>query len=505
MFSLYILDLSGCALFQQDPFQLENVESGPAAGPDQAQPVPGIAVDAKQRFVWTPSVPVSSGRVGESSLSAPIVTNRRIVCAEPSPDAVTAIASSIDASLRGAGTFSGGATAEAAGKIGNTLSETVENIGERTQVIQLLRDSLYRACEAYSNGAIDEFGYSLILGQIDLFMLQLVAADSLGRAKGGEEVAAAQTLVDQRSIAVTKARRSFEEADRKLTALERRRSLATTLQNEKRLIEGDQAALGTRVNNANTELNTLNATIKTERATLEGINTSPAARDALQEQIREKQEALQEADDASKPELQAELNDLQQNLQEEQQRLRVAQAQAQEQRRIVTDLEAQRSALVTRKADDEAALARANTQRQNPQFNSISDAPAKDEIDSAAAARDSARTALSTAEDNLIQAQTALSRATGGLGADAAGSGVLNNLIDRSFKQAESPKPGRVTKAACLQWFARHPDVRMSVLKVDANSEPSAVFKNPNDVPAIAVFCGSFLGDATDKEGDANH
>ena len=70
-------------------------------------------------------------------------TNNRVICAEPSPDAIMALAAS--GALEG--TF-GTQGIQASG----ALSEAVGQLGERTPVIQLLRDSLFRSCEAYMNG-----------------------------------------------------------------------------------------------------------------------------------------------------------------------------------------------------------------------------------------------------------------------------------------------------------------------------------------------------------------
>ena len=44
-----------------------------------------------------------------------------------------------------------------------------------------MRDNLYRACESYANGVVDNFGYALILNKIDDLMVTLVAVEALGR------------------------------------------------------------------------------------------------------------------------------------------------------------------------------------------------------------------------------------------------------------------------------------------------------------------------------------
>jgi hypothetical protein len=116
------------------------------------------SLDAKQRVVLSLASEEGRSRTG------------RYVCAEPSPDALSAIAApgALEAQVAGQG---GGAASV-------SLNEAVASMGLRTQTIQLLRDGLYRACEAYLNGAIDEFGYALLLNKYDDSMISLVAIDA---------------------------------------------------------------------------------------------------------------------------------------------------------------------------------------------------------------------------------------------------------------------------------------------------------------------------------------
>ena len=60
------------------------------------------------------------------------------------------------------------------------MSEAVASIAMRTQTIQLLRDGLFRACEAYMNGAIDQHQYNIILLNIDRLMVTLLGVDAIG-------------------------------------------------------------------------------------------------------------------------------------------------------------------------------------------------------------------------------------------------------------------------------------------------------------------------------------
>ena len=79
-----------------------------------------------------------------------LVNPKRVVCAEPSPDVALAIAQSFGF---GISIFAGG-SGQGAGSGSGATAEGIAQLGERTQSIQLLRDQMYRACEAYANGAI---------------------------------------------------------------------------------------------------------------------------------------------------------------------------------------------------------------------------------------------------------------------------------------------------------------------------------------------------------------
>ncbi len=106
----------------------------------------------------------------------------RILCAEPSPDVAkvmeAALSSNIGLSIPGQGAGSAAASIATA--------EALAQLGERLATIQLLRDGLYRACEAYANGALTETGYIVMLSRFDdsmvTMMLGELAAGAFGRS-----------------------------------------------------------------------------------------------------------------------------------------------------------------------------------------------------------------------------------------------------------------------------------------------------------------------------------
>lgn len=99
--------------------------------------------------------------------------DRKIVCAEPSPDAFTATSAAASGAITFPGANAGNANATLA------RGETAASLAMRTQTIQLLRDGYYRACEAYMNGAIDQYQYNIILLNIDKLMIVLLGVDSI--------------------------------------------------------------------------------------------------------------------------------------------------------------------------------------------------------------------------------------------------------------------------------------------------------------------------------------
>ena len=136
-----------------------------------------IVIDAKQRTI------ISARRYdGEE---------REIqkFCAEPSPDALSAISSSFATALSVGLTGAG----EGAGSLGTALSEAASEIGKRNATIQILRDGFYRMCEASLNDSFDA-NYNLhankLLNSMSRPSLSITGSSSVGsrRARPGIRV-----------------------------------------------------------------------------------------------------------------------------------------------------------------------------------------------------------------------------------------------------------------------------------------------------------------------------
>ncbi|WP_423908377.1 hypothetical protein [Candidatus Spongiihabitans sp.] len=121
-----------------------------------------IIIDAKQRILLNKSDPHHDGE--------------RILCIEPPPDVAQAISSAL--SLKNQD-----------GDAMISLNESIIQLGERLAVMQLLRDRMYRACEAYANGAIDRVSYVLMLARIDKTMITLLSQEMIAGAFRGRKLA----------------------------------------------------------------------------------------------------------------------------------------------------------------------------------------------------------------------------------------------------------------------------------------------------------------------------
>jgi hypothetical protein len=153
-----VLLTSACATSPRGIFRTFNLNDGNVS----------VATDARQRMILAREPNVES-RPG-------LVSPYSIICAEPSPDVATAVASSFGTGLSVLGQGTTTMSAE--------VAEGLLQLGERTASIQLMRDMMYRACESYANGAITGTNYTLLMGQITETMITLLLGETAGGAFG---------------------------------------------------------------------------------------------------------------------------------------------------------------------------------------------------------------------------------------------------------------------------------------------------------------------------------
>ncbi|MGR4975194.1 hypothetical protein ACIPQ1_20360 [Pseudomonas sp. LARHCG127] len=149
----------------------------------------------------------------------------RIICPEPSPDALKTIAAS------------GSASKADIANISAAYQESGANIGLRTQSIQLLRDQLFSICQAYANGAISNEMYQMYLTRNQRNTVAILAIEQLTGAVRGPNVvlnsssstADSHYLMEQASI--------IKEAKTKLAAMKADSDEAKTMQSNIKAME----------------------------------------------------------------------------------------------------------------------------------------------------------------------------------------------------------------------------------------------------------------------------
>jgi len=156
--------LAGCSSLDQI-YKIRNVSDNTT-----------VSTDATQRLVINRNFEkISSGKA-------------RMVCAEPSPDVAYAVSEALKFGLSLASDRRGaeGDTRNFSGSTGfeRAIATSVVQLGERLAVIQLIRDKMYRACEAFANNAITAPSYTLMLSRLDKTMVSLLASEMAAGAFG---------------------------------------------------------------------------------------------------------------------------------------------------------------------------------------------------------------------------------------------------------------------------------------------------------------------------------
>lgn len=131
-----------------------------------------LGTEAEIRLVTAVPVVAGGGRVHP----------RQVVCAEPSPDIAKAISEAKNLGSSFAGTAKGpqlpaDIDLKTALALSSSHAEAVAQMTNRLATIQLLRDGLYRACEAYQNGAISDTTYAVMLSRFDKAMVTMLMGE----------------------------------------------------------------------------------------------------------------------------------------------------------------------------------------------------------------------------------------------------------------------------------------------------------------------------------------
>lgn len=185
-----------------------------------------IHLDIKQRVLLAKPGTKTKTTTTTNGSTDSVVTDSfspDMVCAEPSPDALSAFAAA----------FSGGVSvpAKGAGSIANALHETAASIGLRTQSITLMRDSLYRLCEAYYNGQLSKAQVMLLMSRNQDLTATVLAVEQLTGAVvaqqaglSGSSSAASSAVLLANAKALEQARGLEDKANKAVTEAEKTQS-----------------------------------------------------------------------------------------------------------------------------------------------------------------------------------------------------------------------------------------------------------------------------------------
>jgi hypothetical protein len=187
--------LSGCASWSTYNKQRDFSESTSSI----------VFADAKQRAVISNEITDTQNR------------KLRRFCAEPSPDALSAIAATAGVNL----------SVPTKGELGysQAFAEGAASIGLRTQSIQLLRDVMFSNCEAFINQGITGFGLETMQRRFQSTLVAVLAIEQLtGATKapavalGGQSTANSAQVLDAAIKLVADTEASAKAAKAKLGA-----------------------------------------------------------------------------------------------------------------------------------------------------------------------------------------------------------------------------------------------------------------------------------------------
>lgn len=208
-----------------------------------------IFVDGKQRAVMTGAIERWEQKTDEDTTRT---WESRRVCAEPSPDAISALSSSISLAVD--------ADNENSLQIAQGLSEAASYIGLRTQSIQLLRDGMYRTCEAYLSGAISPGSYSLMMENYQRYMVGILAIEQLTGTIKSPPVAISASAKAQTAQSIESLQRQYAIVLDEISRVEAEQAAAATKSKEEGLEESEKTELNNKIAASKDQLKKLNAT-----------------------------------------------------------------------------------------------------------------------------------------------------------------------------------------------------------------------------------------------------
>lgn len=159
-----------------------------------------ITTDAKQRHLIAARKETQTVDTDEKTTT----TVSHIICAEPSPDAFSVYSAAVAADASKVSELQAG--------LRIATGETGATIGLRTESIQLLRDAMYRLCEAYAAGALTEQQYAELLQKYQKSMVTLIAIAQLTNAVRPPQVVISNQAQLQATSDLLAAKNKLDEA-----------------------------------------------------------------------------------------------------------------------------------------------------------------------------------------------------------------------------------------------------------------------------------------------------
>lgn len=190
LFLLASLILSGCGT----TYSLQRFT------PVDGQPSSAF-IDIKQRAVLTGKRPASGSPSGVEV----------VMCAEPSPDAISSFASELAADAKYKDMLQA--------SLSLSEQEAASFVGLRTQTIQLLRDGMYRLCEGYMSGALTGPDYAWLSRRYQKYMVALLTIEQLTRVAQAPTVALASQGMASASRSAAAIQQDLKEIDKNISQL----------------------------------------------------------------------------------------------------------------------------------------------------------------------------------------------------------------------------------------------------------------------------------------------
>jgi hypothetical protein len=181
--------------------------SGTQLKSSQIAETPIIATSADLRVIMArPKPPALSGSAQQPASTADAWADPNYnVCTEPSPDVAKALSDALtanaNATASGLSQLASGASASLGAGFAITQNASLSEIGRRIATTQLLRDGVFRLCEAYANGAISRYEYALVLSRYGDTMITLLAIEALSGISSAQAAAVASSVAVAPSIA----------------------------------------------------------------------------------------------------------------------------------------------------------------------------------------------------------------------------------------------------------------------------------------------------------------